>query len=89
MNYSGYAERRCLAVFENGEVCVEIQNLEHLFFKCKKVQRIHECMKLVLETFLDHTVSLVDWIIIPCVKSFVNWCTQCQHNLGGGWADVA
>ena len=56
------AERRCLAVFENGEVCVEIQNLEHLFFKCKEVESIYECMKLVLETFLDRTVPLVDMI---------------------------
>ena len=26
-------EMRCLAVFVNGEVCVEIQGLEHLFFR--------------------------------------------------------
>ena len=56
------AERRCLAVFENGEICVEIQNLEHLFIKCKEVESINECMKWVLETFLDRTVSLEDMI---------------------------
>ena len=47
---------------ENGEICVEIQNLEHSFFKCRQVQSIQDCMKFVLETFLDRTVSLVDMI---------------------------
>ena len=56
------AERRCLAVFDNGEVCVEIQTLEHLFVKCKAVESINDCMKWVLETFLDRTVSLEDMI---------------------------
>ena len=41
---------------------MEIQNLEHLFFKCRKVLSIKECMKLVLETFLDRTVSLDEMI---------------------------
>ena len=56
------AERRCLAVMENEQLCPEIQNLEHLFSKCKMVEGIFASIIFVLETFLGRAVSYNDVI---------------------------
>ena len=56
------AERRCLTNLSNGEVCFEIQTMEHLFSNCKMVENIYGAMKRVLEIVLDRSVSYTDII---------------------------
>ena len=56
------AERRCLRVLETGLFCHEIENLEHLFAKCKSVSNAFSAAKLILESFLGRPVSFNDII---------------------------
>ena len=46
------AERRCMSVLENGQNCLEIEDLEHRFRKCENVQGIYNGMVEILEAFL-------------------------------------
>ena len=44
-------------VLENGQNCLEIEDLEHRFRKCEKVQRVYNGMVEILETFLGQEVD--------------------------------
>ena len=50
-------ERRCMSVLENGQNCLEIEDLEHRFRKCKNVQGVYSGMVEILETFLGQEVD--------------------------------
>ena len=50
------AERRCMSVLENGQNCIENENLEHRFQKCEKVRGVYNKMVEILETFLGQEV---------------------------------
>ena len=51
------AERRCLRVLENGQNCLEIEDLEHRFRRCENVQRVYNGMVEILEAFLGQKVN--------------------------------
>ena len=50
------ADRRCLNLLENDQVCVENQTLEHAFAKCRSVVDTFESLSKVLEQLLGLTV---------------------------------
>ena len=51
------AERRCLRVLENGQNCLEVEDLEHRFRRCENVQRVYNGMIGILEAFLGQKVN--------------------------------
>ena len=50
-------ERRCMLVMENNAVCLEAQNLEHLFIKCQGMVDVTKSILNVLEQFLGKSVE--------------------------------
>ena len=44
-------------VLENGQICLEIEDLEHRFRKCEKVEGVYNGMVGMLETFLGQKVD--------------------------------
>ena len=46
-----------MSVLENGQNCLEIEDLEHRFRKCKNVQGVYSGMVEILETFLGQEVD--------------------------------
>ena len=56
------AERRCLAILANGNLCQEIQNLGHLFQSCPNVVESYEVIILVLNNYLKRQVNFNDLI---------------------------
>ena len=51
------AERRCLAQFDNGFLCQEIQDLEHTFRSCPMVMESYNLIIQVLNRFIERSVS--------------------------------
>ena len=51
------AERRCLAQLDNGGLCQEIQNLEHVFRSCSAVMESYAMIIQVLDRFIERSVS--------------------------------
>ena len=56
------AERRCLIVLENGQLCQVIQTLEQLFLSCKSVGDVYENLSLILNVYLERAVQFKDII---------------------------
>ena len=55
-------ERKCLGNLENGDICSEVQNLEHAFKTCPLVVESYENILLVLNRLLGHSVTYNDLI---------------------------
>jgi hypothetical protein len=51
------AERRCLAQFDNGFLCQEIQDLEHTFRSCPMFMESYNLIIQVLNRFIERSVS--------------------------------
>ena len=51
------AERKCLGVLDNGNICQEIQTLEHAFKSCRGVCGVYEFILQTLNTFLGQNIS--------------------------------
>ena len=56
------AERRCLRLLENGNLCQEIQTLEHAFRSCDLIVEIYETIVQVLNRFLERPVNFNELI---------------------------
>ena len=79
-------ERRCMLEMDNNTVCLEVQNLEHIFIKCPGVVDVAKSISNVLEQFLDRKVQKdliyfsfnhrnkkkLDWAIWFAVKVLYN-----------------
>ena len=51
------AERRCMLEMENNFICLEDQNLEHFFIKCRGVANASKSISNVLEHFIGQKVN--------------------------------
>ena len=51
------AERRCLAILDNNQVCLEVETLEHRLVKCNNISPVYNILERILETYLDRVVS--------------------------------
>ena len=56
------ADRRCLNLLANNQVCVDTQTLEHAFATCSSVLDIFESLSKVLENLLNRSVGLKELI---------------------------
>ena len=56
------AERKCLANLENGNICSEVQTLEHAFKSCPLVVESYENIISVLNSFIGRNVTYNDLI---------------------------
>ena len=56
------ADRRCLNLLANNQVCVDTQTLEHAFATCSSVLEIFESLSKVLEKLLNRSVGLKELI---------------------------
>ena len=54
------AERRCLKELENGELCQDVQTLEHLFYTCGSVTDLFNELSLVLNNYLERPILYKD-----------------------------
>ena len=51
------AERRCMISLDGGQICSEMQTLEHLFRTCDSVVGVYEQLTIILNNFLERQVS--------------------------------
>ena len=56
------AERSCLTLLENNQLCNEIQTLEHCFARCENVVEVYEDLKSILSEFLERDVTFKEII---------------------------
>ena len=54
------AERRCLIMLENGQLCQNIQTLEHLFLSCESVGDVYDNLSYILNVYLERGVQFKD-----------------------------
>ena len=51
------AERRCLTVLDDGSLCQEIQNMDHVFRSCSKVVESYDIIIQVLNRFTERNIT--------------------------------
>ena len=56
------AERRCLKVLENNQICIEVQTLQHWFASCPMVRNVYEWGYEVCSFFLEWSVFFYEII---------------------------